>query len=194
MTTAAPLTTHTPEAAANFIFELGQLSIVDRSGWLRLGIKPEALAAHVLRTAQIAYVLAVMEGHANPEYVATLALFHENAEIRTGDPNAISKKYITADETSAARDQTVNLGSLGSAIFNMWKEVEEQSTPAGRIAKDADRLEMAFRARELMKQGQADAKEWFDGVGPLLKTNAAKDLYAALAQVDPHDWWKNLCR
>ena len=178
-----------PQAAVNFVHELGQLSVVDRSGWERLGIKPEKLSAHVLRAAQIAYVLAVQEGHPDPHYVVTLAVFHEIAEIRTGDPNAISKKYIVADELKAVRDQTAGLGAMGVAIFEMWKEVETRSTPAGVIAKDADRLEMAFRARELIKQGHADAAEWLNVD---LRTNSARALHAALMQGDPHDWWKNL--
>lgn len=184
--------TQKPLEFARFVHELAQLGITPRSGWHHIGVDAENLSAHVLRAAQIAFILATDEGHENPHYVCTLAVFHEIAEARTGDADAVSKRYLKVDEEGAVRDQTAPLGLAGSAIFEMWKEVEEQSTPAGIIAKDADYLEMAFKARELMKLGHDDAAEWFRCVEPRLKTSAAQKLYEALSQVDPNDWWKTV--
>ena len=48
---------------------------------------------------------------------------------------------------------------------------------------------MAFRAKELMKLGHHDAQAWLDIE---LRTESGRKLYAALLQVDPHDWWKSI--
>ena len=57
----------------NFIFEVNQLKRQRHSGFQLAGVKePDSIAEHVMRAAQIGYILAVMEGDANPEKVASI--------------------------------------------------------------------------------------------------------------------------
>jgi 5'-deoxynucleotidase YfbR-like HD superfamily hydrolase len=178
-----------PAAVVNFMHELAQLGDIPRSGWRRIGAPQELVAVHVLGVAQLAYILAVMEGHPNPDYVTTLAVFHENTETRHDDPNALTKRYTTIDSDRVASDQAEPLGSLGQSILSMWRETEHAQTPAGKIAKDADKLQMAFRARTLMARGFDDAKAFTD---VSLYTASARALHAALMEKHPNDWFKEV--
>lgn len=173
----------------NLIFELGQLRLEPRKGWHRIGIRPENVAEHSLRAAQLAYILAVMEEHPNPHHAASLAVFHDMAETRTGDPDRVAKRYSKSDQEGAARDQTEGLGELGKSVLSMWKEVEEAKTAAGKIAKDADRLEMAFTAKELLERGHGRAEKWMESVAEMFETDSARRLFDALQNGDPDEWW-----
>ncbi len=182
-----------PQPIVRLIHELGQLQEEKRNGWKRLGAEPESIAEHSLRAAQLAFILASMEGHPNPHEVCAHAVFHDVAETRTSDLDKVHQEYTDAREEQAVRDQTAELGECGEEIVQMWKAVDERATPAGAIAKDADYLEMAFKAREFMWQGFMDAQLWIDGIRDALQTESAKQLLAALEEADPNEWWKRVC-
>jgi putative hydrolase of HD superfamily len=182
-----------PAAIVRFIYELGQLQKENRNGWKRLGAEPESVAEHSLRAAQLAFVLAWLEGHPNPHEVCTLTVFHDVAETRASDLDKVHRQYTDAREEHAVREQTAELGEIGDSILQMWKDVEQRSTPAGTIAKDADHLEMAFKASELRRQGYADAQLWIDGIRDSLQTESARKLLTALEEADPNEWWKRVC-
>ena len=179
---------------ANFIFELAQLREKPRSGWELLKIPDkERVASHVLRMAQLAYVLAVMEDHFNPNHVAMCALFHENDETRLPDLNKVAARYVQqVDKAGVVRDQTAALGVAGEHIFAFWKETEERRTDAGVIAKDADYLECAFTAKEYAEQGHDLASDWTKNVHAALKTNSARALFDRMIIMDSNDWWQGL--
>ncbi len=175
---------------ANLIFELGQLRLEDRRGWLRLGLKTENVAEHSLRASQLAYILAKLEGHPDPNYVTTLVVFHDMAETRIGDPDMVAKVYGKYDQENVVQAQTDSLGEIGETMLAMWKEVAATETKAGKIAKDADKLEMAFTAKELIKRGYPEAQLWIESVEGALHTDSANRLLYELKNTDPTDWWK----
>ena len=81
----------------SFLFELAGGKTTPRTGWQRIGIKlPESLADHSALSGQIAYILALMED-ANPDRAAALALFHDTAELRSGEQNWVSRIYSNHD-------------------------------------------------------------------------------------------------
>lgn len=177
----------------NFFFELRQLREQPRSGWQILGIpNAESVAEHSARTAQIAYVLAILESHPNPEHVATMALFHDIAECRVGDLHKIAQRYVKADEHSAMMGMTEKLGKPGECVRALWEEMEAKGTPAAKIAKDADCLEVALSGKEYMAQGFKEAIDWYENAGRILTTESAKHLWEDLGDADPNDWWKGL--
>ena len=178
---------------ANFLFELGHLRQTPRSGWHYLRIKDiQNDAEHSARVGQIAFVLAVMENHPDPYYVSTMGLFHEIAEIRTNDPNYISRQYNVTDEDRAVVDQTAEIGSAGEKILSMWRECDDHKTAAGKIAKDADRLEMMFTAKEYISSGFPDAIDWFNSAFPLLETTSAKQIAEELKNMSGNEWWRSI--
>jgi putative hydrolase of HD superfamily len=173
-----------------FFFEMGQLSRVKREGWRLLGVEqPESVADHSLRAAQIGWILAKLEGYNDPNEVATMLVFHDISECRVGDLHKVAARYVIADETKAVQDQLSRLGTDGDQIFSLWHQIEEKSTQAGIIAKDADLIEMAVRACEYMALGIKAASEWFDSAALRVRTESAKRLLDALREVSPTAWW-----
>jgi putative hydrolase of HD superfamily len=65
------------ESIAKYLYEVGHLKRVKRSGWWLIGIRdPESVAEHVCRAAVLGYILAVLDGGADPMHVACMCLFH----------------------------------------------------------------------------------------------------------------------
>jgi hypothetical protein len=66
----------------NFLYEIGSLKRVRRSGWWLTGVlMPESVADHSFRGAVIAFVVAEIEG-IDPFRTAVICLFHDLNEIR----------------------------------------------------------------------------------------------------------------
>lgn len=176
-----------------FFFEMGQLSRVKREGWRLLGMEtPESIADHSLRAAQIGWVLAKLEGYKDPNEVAAMLVFHDIGETRIGDIHKLANRYVTADEATAVREQVSRLGAAGDDVLTLWHQIEDKNTEAGIIAKDADLLELAVRAREYMERGYDDASEWFEAARQRLKTKSAKELLEQLPNVSSSSWWHGL--
>jgi putative hydrolase of HD superfamily len=180
------------DAVVRFTFELAQLRQEARHGWQRIFENPESVAEHTQRAAVLGYLISHREGFDNPNLVATMILFHDMHEARTGDADIIQRKYNNLDEQRAATDQVLGLGGAGKTILEMWNEIENANTKAGRIAKDAEILEMAFTARELIVRGNKDAQSWIDGLRNRLHTKSGKELLEIINRSDPGNWWKKL--
>jgi len=184
--------------AVNFIFELNQLKQIKHGGFHLAGLKnPDTVAEHVMRAAQIGYILAEMEGITNPEKVALMVLFHDNGEARIGDQNKVSARYFDTKqaEFNAFSDQLKNLDKrMANELKNNFNEYEERTTKEGIIAKDADWLEQAFQAKEYVDLGHESAKVWIDNVEQALETSAAKSLLKEMKNTKFTDWWQGLMK
>lgn len=180
----------------NFIFEIRQLEKQRTSGWHLIGVqKPPSIADQALRTAQIGYILAVMENNPNPDKVTTMLVIHDNGEARIGDQNKVSAKYYNKSgaENQAFKDQINNLGQKIEEKWNAYfEEFEKRNTPEGIIAKDADWLESAFQAKEYLDLGHKDAQNWIDNVEVALETESAKKLLKEMKKTEFSEWWHDL--
>ena len=92
-----------------FLFEVGMLKKTPRTGYQFLGSGKESVADHSFRTAVIGYILATQQPAADRNRVVLMCLFHDFPEARTGDHNYVNKRYVTADEDGALRDQVREL-------------------------------------------------------------------------------------
>ena len=180
----------------NFIFELNQLKRQKHSGWILAGVaNPPSIAEHELRAAQIGYILACMEGNANPDKVATMLIIHDNGEARIGDQNKIAARYVDKKqpEADAFNEQIEGLGEI---VEQKWKEYfnefENRSTQEGIIAKDADWIETAFQAKEYLDLGYESAIDWINNVEKAVETESAKQIIAQMKETKFTDWWKDL--
>jgi len=184
------------KSIVNFIFELSQLKRIRHSGFKLNGVKePDSVAEHVMRAAQIGYILAVMEKLENPEKVATMVLIHDNGEARIGDQNKLSARYYNNEEaeTNAFNEQLKNLDEkIESQWQTYFKEFENRNTREGIIAKDADWLETAFQAKEYIDLGFASAQDIVDNVGKALETDSAKKIFKEMEKTKFTDWWQGL--
>lgn len=182
------------KALVNFIFELGQLKKIPHQGWSLIGVeKEELVAAHNLRAAQIGYFLAKLENYINPYEVVSLLIFHDIEECRIGDFHKVANRYLYLDKRKIIDDQLKDLGNFNE-IKDFWLQVEERRTKAGNIAKDADLLEQAFTAKELLEKGYHYAQDWINNVEKKIKTKSAKQLLKTLRETSSNDWWQGLKR
>lgn len=178
----------------NWVFELGQLKRINHEGWKLLGIKyPESVAEHNLRAAQIAFFLAKMENYSNPFEVCTLVIFHELEECRIGDIQKVARRYLKGFyEENAVKEQLEKLGEIGGEILSLWKKTKESNSKAALIAKDADLLEMAATAKELMEKGYVYAKDWIRNISLKIKTKSGKKLIKKLKKANSNEWWQGI--
>lgn len=181
------------EDIVDFLFEVGMLKRVSREGWKLIGVtNPESVAEHSLRAAQIGYILATMEGYNNPEEICSMLVFHDIGECRIGDLHKVANRYATADEKQVVEDQLKKLEDTGYKIFSLWQHVETQDSIAGKIAKDADLLELAVTACEYKQNGYHGAADWLQKTAKRIQTNAGKQLLEALIKGDSNHWWQGL--
>jgi putative hydrolase of HD superfamily len=190
---AGAMADYDEDEVLDFMFEMGQLKRLPRTGWFRAGVdEPETVAAHNLRAAQLAYVLACMEEHPDPERICTMIVFHEIGEARVTDLDHVAKLYTTRAEDKAAAAQLAEMGPLGEDVYDLWDECEHGTTEAGTIAKDADKLEAAITAREYVENGHLAAEAWIEDTREMLATDSAKRLIDALEDKSFNDWWQDL--
>ena len=180
----------------NFIFELSQLKRQTHAGWWKIGVKyPVTVAEHVFRASQIGYILAVMEGDADPEKVVTMIMIHDNAETRIGDQDKVAARYYSKGDAEAKAfiEQTE---LLSETIQKKWQayfdEHESRTTKEGIIAKDADWLEQAFQAKEYVDTGYKAAQNWIDNVVEAVETESAKKIVREMQNVKFTEWFNGL--
>ena len=180
---------------AKFLYEMGQLKRVKRSGWWIAGVKdPESVAEHSFRTALIAYILAQLEG-ADPERVVSMALFHDIAESRTNDAHRIVRRYVDWKnvDRKAVEDQSKRLPDrIAKRITSVLSEFEEAVSSEARIVRDADLLECIVQAREYQALGYNDVVDWIFNAQAALKTESAKKIAAECLKTEPKEWWQGL--
>ncbi len=177
-------------AVAEFAFELGVLKRMRRAGWWQVGVRdPESVAEHSLRVAQLASLIAALEG-AEPDRAALLAVWHDSQETRTGDiPHTAwpyldqrSPEVITADQTALLPD------AARKTVQEAVAEYEAQQTPEARCARDADQLECLIQAIEYQDAGYARVQGWIDSSLNGLRTDTARRVAHAALRTSPLAW------
>ena len=168
-----------------FLYEIGLLKRYKRTGWSQVGVPlPESIADHSYRASVIASVLAAMEG-ADPQRAAFLALWHDSQETRTTDIPHLTRNYVSsAGNEQVTRDQVAGLpSSVADMISAAVAEYEAAGTREARCARDADKLDCLFQAREYQEQGHSNVQPWIDSSLAALTTASAKQLaHEAIAQ------------
>jgi putative hydrolase of HD superfamily len=179
----------------NYIFEIGQLKRLKRSGFTLSGInQADSVAEHSHRAAIIGYILAEMEG-ANAEKVASMLLIHDLAECRVMDQHKVAARYQNNKQAEiiAFNEQLESLPpSIAKKFLRYFTETNERQSKEGIIAKDADWLELAFQAKEYVDIGYKSAVDLINNVEQLLETKSAKNLIADMKKTQFTDWWQGL--
>lgn len=180
---------------AKYLYELGQLKRVKRSGWWIAGIdNPESVAEHSFRTAIIAYILAQLEG-VNPEKVAVMALFHDVGEARISDLHRIAQRYVNREDVDrkVLEEQLERLpDKVARRLKSLFSEMEGASSNEAKVAHDADILECLVQAREYQALGYSDVGDWISNCQAALSTESAKSIADECLKVQPKDWWQGL--
>ncbi|MBI2559630.1 MAG: HD domain-containing protein [Planctomycetes bacterium] len=183
------------ENLLKFLFEVGKLKKVKRSGWWLIGVDlPESVADHSFRCAAIGYFLAKLE-KADPYRVAVMCLFHDIQETRINDLHRVGQRYIDPDlaEKKAFAEQIESLSEeLGSELRPLLVLFGNKDSLEGTLAKDADILECALQAREYQHEGFVGADDWLKNAKGTLVSKSAQKLLKLLETANPDKWWKLL--
>lgn len=183
------------EDFVKYIYEVGHLKRVMRSGWWLTGVKePESVAEHSFRVAIIGYMLAKLEG-ADPMKVMALCLFHDIHETRINDAHNMLSRYAdwkdvekkVIDELSQSIPQDVR-----NDIASLMHEMLKRDSIDSLVARDADKLECLFQAREYQSQGFADVDVFISHIMGSLTTDSAKKIAQTCLRVEPKEWWVRL--
>ena len=172
----------------NFLFEVGVLKKIPRSGYKFLGTGSESVAEHSFRVAVIAYVLAKNELRADLQKVVLMSLFHDIHEARTGDHNYVNKQYVMVNEDKAVRDLAQGLPS-GQEIVSLLREFNSGETLEARLSQDADQLDFILELKTQRDLGNRSAAEWMTYSVKRLLTDNAKRLANEIINTDSSEWW-----
>ena len=180
---------------AKYLYEVGQLKRVKRSGWWMAGIdNPESVAEHSFRAAMLGYILASLEG-ADPQKTALICLFHDMGEARINDLHRVAKRYINVGdrEEVAFEEQTERLPQdIAENVIAYMHEYERKTSLEAQLAHDADLLECLIQAREYQAQGHTAVQDWITNCYAGLTTDSAKHIAEACLKVEPSEWWQGL--
>jgi putative hydrolase of HD superfamily len=182
-------TDHPLSGVASFLFEMGHLKRVPRSGWLLLGVpQPETIAEHSFRVGIIGMALAPLEG-ADVGRTAAMCLLHDAHETRIGDVPSVGRAYVTTAAPEAiSSHQTAAMPDASAKAFQEFTaEFETGQTIEAQVARDADKLETLLQAVEYQAQGH-DTAAWQETSIAALRTDAARQLAQAITATDPQ-WW-----
>ena len=174
-------------STADFLFEAGGLKRVPRSGWLTIGIKDcESVAEHSFRAALAGSILAKMEG-VDEGKVVKMLLFHDVHEARLGDVHKVSRKYVSTEEISAAKDAFSKI-PFENDYLELFKEFFEGESREAAVARDADLLELIAQAKEYLDLGNKYAVKWIENAKKSLQTESAKKIAKEIEETDSCKW------
>ncbi len=183
------------QGLAQYLYELGLLKRIRRTGWWVAGVDdPESVAEHVFRTAILGYLLAALEG-ADPFRTAALCLFHDAAESRVGDLHRINSRYLESGDAEARAfcDQAQRLPQgVREQVLALFEEFRTMETREAQLARDADLLECLVQAREYQAQGCSSVTDWINNAHAQLSSDSARQLAEACMEMDPKAWWHGL--
>ncbi len=152
------------------------------------------LASHSYRAAIIGALLAEAEG-SDIGRVVVMLLFHENGEVRTGDPDMVAAKYGMKEndcERRAFKDQIRGLPEkFKNTIYSLFKEKSKHITVEAKVAADADILEHIFTAKEKYDSGEKGAKIWLEDRYDFY-TDSGREMFEELLKGDSLEWIKRL--
>ncbi|MDQ6986109.1 MAG: HD domain-containing protein [Candidatus Dojkabacteria bacterium] len=181
---------------SNLLFELSNLDRIPRTGLYQFLYEDfESVASHSYKVALISFLLA-KELELNIEKVLVIALFHDIAEIRTGDSNWINKPYVNGDEEAALNDQLNNFpDSSRENIKTVLDDYKKKDSIESKIVKDADYIEYFMSLKLLDMKGNKEAEKRLDYETKDLKfmrTDIGKDLLKNILKTDPNEWTRNI--
>ncbi len=172
----------------DFLFEASVLKRLERTGWQILGANKESVAEHSFMVVIIAYILA-KELDVNLEKILLMALFHDFSENRTGDVYKLADLYVQVDEKKAINDAFSSL-NFGDDIIRLIAEYHKGKTIEAKIVHDADSLALCLELKQLIEQGNTNAKEWFDANLERLKLKCAQKIGQEVKSTNSQNWWK----
>ncbi|CAG0994630.1 hypothetical protein ANRL3_03031 [Anaerolineae bacterium] len=173
----------------NYLNEVGMLNTLPRSGFAFLGSGAQSVAEHTFRMMHIAFALARLSDERVDElHLLHLVMFHDFPEARTGDHNYVNRKYVHEDMDKLLADGAREWAH-GDEIVAYVREFEAAETPAARLAKDADQLELLLALKQQADLGNPHVGDWVTPLLARLRTDVGKQLAQEILATRWDEWW-----
>ena len=150
---------------SHFFAYLGRMKYILRWGLMR-NTQPENIQEHSLQVAVIGHALAVISnrrfgGTADPDRVASLAVFHEAGEVITGDLATPIKYFNPHIKEAYKHIEQVAAEKLYSMLPEEFKPDYEpllfqKDTEEHRLMKAADKLCAYLKCLDELKAGNSE--------------------------------------
>jgi putative hydrolase of HD superfamily len=159
------------EGLVDLLIETGTMKRVPRMGWTTRGVPcAESVAEHSFGVAFVALALAdvLQDSDLDLEKVLIMALLHDLAEVRLTDlplsaARLIPRAIKSQAEASAVADLLAPLPAAGQ-LKALWQEFEDQTSPEGRLVRDADKLEMMVQCLCYEQAGSRGLDEYWQNM------------------------------
>ncbi len=150
----------------NFFAYMARMKLIRRWSLMK-SVSDENIAEHSAQVAQIAHALALIKnrkfgGNLNADRIAAMALYHETAEVLTGDlPTPI--KYYNPDIRNAYKniESTANeklLSMLPDELRGDYRQLVEPQTDSYEaiLVKAADKISAYIKCVEELRSGNRE--------------------------------------
>lgn len=164
---------------SSFFAFLSRMKLISRWGLMRNTVS-ENVCEHSAEVAMIANALAIIDrkfygGTTDPDRVGMLALYHESAEVLTGDlPTPI--KYYNMEINAAYKDieraaESRILASLPPELTDEFAALvsPDRQSAAYKLVKYADKLAAYIKCIEELKAANGEFKSAHDTIAAELK-------------------------
>ena len=150
----------------HFFAYINRMKYIQRWGLMR-NTMPENDMEHALQAAMIAHAIAVIGNvrysrSYNAEYIMALAMYHDAAEVITGDLPPPIKHHTPAIKTEYSKLEDIAAQKLISMLPPDLREyytpliAHDESTEAWKIVKAADRICAYIKCLEERKGGNQE--------------------------------------
>ena len=147
-----------------FYAMMSRMKNIYRWGLMR-NTRQENLSEHSLEVAQIAHALALISnkrlgGYINPDFVVTVAMYHDTSEIITGDmPTPI--KYYNEEIKSAYKQIEATAEAqltemLPEDFRDEFARIYNPDEKTARIVKAADKISALIKCTEELNMGNGE--------------------------------------
>ncbi|HEY77472.1 MAG TPA: HD family hydrolase [Thermoflexia bacterium] len=178
-----------PETALSFLHTALGLKRVPRTGWLLRGLTDvESVAEHAWGVALVVLTLAPgVDSPLDREKALIIALIHDLPERSLSDIPSPALAHLPPEVKREAEEAALAEMMQGlpdtPRLRAWWREFEEESTPEGRLVRDADRLEMLFQAY-LYEEGRGVRLDdfWANQEGRPFHFSISQAVYEALVR------------
>ena len=191
------------EGVLGLFLEAASLKRVPRAGWFQRGVPHvESVAEHSYGVALVALALADLVNSETDSFddqilldlgkVLTIALLHDLAEVRLTDLPVTAVRLFPGEAKSRAEAMAIGelLAPLPEAgrLQALWQEFEDRSSPEGRLARDADKLEMMVQCLRYEQAGSRGLDEYWQAMDKHeWHFPVTGELYARLSEMRPAD-------
>jgi len=184
----------------SLFLEVTTLKYLPRTGWLLRGVPDaESIADHSFHTAFVVLALAdvlnasgTLPSPLDTGKALAIAVLHDLPEARLTDLPGPTKHLIPREVKAEAEVKA--LAALTSALPSavrfqaLWREFEDESTPEGKLVRDADKVEMMIQCLRYELSGSRGLDDFWAGMDRQgWHYTLCADIYARLKGMRPEN-------